>query len=536
MSWWVDLEYPPFEEGDGGFPRTGQVVKYYRENKRDDEGCVWTQTRLSSVLEISLKTVGEIEIRDSSLDFDRRQRLCEWLDVPPILLGIRTRQEILWEVLERRAKKGTSVISTAIDLPQCWWMELDYPAFAPGKDGIFPRTGQVVKHYREQKMDTKGKPWTQRRLANALGIETDQAVWNLENRDTVLDIERRRFLSDLFAIPPILLGIMTLEEIDKVVEQRRKAQSAIVVVSTPVSTSHKLLIDVEEYTALLNSYWKTFLCNPTQISMTNIFLCIDALDRELPHVREKKPIQELLCRFHDLVANVLCDQHKYNDALVHLEKASSFAGQLKSDELKTLVLYDYGYALWLTGRFDKALEKCEEARRYEQRLPRNLRDSLLLETGSTRALVAETPEEKDTAIDLVDLVGNSLRSKGIEEDPYFLSLDLDRYHLIRSESLIAVGRNRDAIEELKNVKAGPAYPRRQAYHDIYRAQAHTNLGEYSEAASFAASGLVIAQQVNSVKNITSVKRMYRKFPLGLFRHDDDVARLEYLLRKRKVRR
>ncbi len=120
-------------------------MKYYREKKRDDEGRVWTQTRLASVLEISLKTVGEIEIRDSSLDFDRRQRLCELLDVPPILLGIRTCEEVFKEVEERRAKKGASVVSTAVEPPQCWWIELGYPAFAPGKDGFLTTCSEREK-------------------------------------------------------------------------------------------------------------------------------------------------------------------------------------------------------------------------------------------------------------------------------------------------------------------------------------------------------------------------------------------------------
>jgi len=475
MSWLVDLEYPPFEEGEDGFPRTGQVVRYYRENKREDRR-VCTQTRLAEVLGIRLAAVGEIELRDASLDLERRQQLCRYLDIPSILLGIRTREEILKIVEERQATKG---VSTAIDPPLFWWVQLDYPeAFAPGADGFFPRTGKVVKYYREQAVDKEGKPWSQRRLADALGLESNQAVWNLENRDSALDIERRRFLSDLFDIPPLLFGIITLDEINRLVEQRRKAQSANVVVSAPLAVSHKLTIDVQEYHSLLDGHWKTFISNPTQISMTNIVLCIDGLDRELPSVRDRKPLQELLCRFHDLVANVLCDQQEYDKALVHLEKSLQFAELLNKDELKALVLYDYGYALWCTDRYDKALEKCEEARRYEQRLSRNLRDALLLETGSTAAYVAEKPEEKKAAIALVDRAGNSLRSKGIEADPYFLCLDLDRYHLIRSQSLTAVGRNREAIDELELVKAGPEYPRRQAYKDIYQAQAHTNLGEY----------------------------------------------------------
>jgi hypothetical protein len=45
MVWWVDLGYPPFEEGKDGFPRTGQVVKHYRENKMNDTGNAWTQIK-----------------------------------------------------------------------------------------------------------------------------------------------------------------------------------------------------------------------------------------------------------------------------------------------------------------------------------------------------------------------------------------------------------------------------------------------------------------------------------------------------------
>jgi tetratricopeptide (TPR) repeat protein len=229
----------------------------------------------------------------------------------------------------------------------------------------------------------------------------------------------------------------------------------------------------------------------------------------------------------------LVDQQKYDEALVHLEKALQFAQLLNRDELKAAVLYDYGITLWRTDRIDKALEKYEQARRSERSLPNNLRGSLLLETGSTEALVAETREKKNAAIALVDRVGTIVHRKEAEEDPYFLNLNLDRYHLTRSLSLIAVGRNKDAIDELELVKGGPEHPRRQAEKDIFQAQAHANLGEYSEAARLAASGLVVVQEIDSKVNIVRVECMSKQFPRGLFKHDDDVARLGYLLSKRK---
>src|SRR5436305_5797369 len=39
MFWWVELGYPnAFEMGKGGFPKAGQVIKYYREKTMDHEG------------------------------------------------------------------------------------------------------------------------------------------------------------------------------------------------------------------------------------------------------------------------------------------------------------------------------------------------------------------------------------------------------------------------------------------------------------------------------------------------------------------
>jgi transcriptional regulator with XRE-family HTH domain/tetratricopeptide (TPR) repeat protein len=531
MSWWTDLGYPDFEDGKGGFPRTGQVVKYYRRKKMSDAGNTWTQERLAEVLDVTEKTIGEIENRDSFLDFDRRQRLCQLLAIPPLLLGIRTREDVLKLVEEHRAKKGVSLVSPAAPSSTLWWTELGYPAFAPGCDGLFPRTGQVIKHYRAQKKDQKGKPWTQRLLAQTLGL-TDQAVWDLENKDIGLDFDRRQFLSDLFAIPAVLLGIITACEIDKMVQEHRAAHKTPPVVSTASRTSHRPLIDVQEYTALLEGDWTTFISDPTHLCMSKVDVRMDALYRELPHVRDKKPIEELLCRHHDFVVNVLRDQGKYDEASQHCHKARPFAKRLNRDELKALVLYELGSTLRPTDRLEEAREYYEKALRYEQRLPHNLRGCLLLDTGHAQAEAAQTKEQRREAIALVDRAADLLRGNWNEADPYFLNFNRDRYHLTRSASLIAVGRNRDALHELKLVKPSSLDLRRQALADIYQAQAHFNLGEYERVVDLAESGLVIVQAINSQVVIARVEKLSQQLKASPYKDSSDVARLEYRLRKR----
>src|SRR5881394_257275 len=84
-SWWIALGYPPFDDGKGGFPRTGQVVKYYREQTRDETEKRWTQRKLALCLNVTEQTVRDMENRDASLECERRRRLCECFALPPIL-------------------------------------------------------------------------------------------------------------------------------------------------------------------------------------------------------------------------------------------------------------------------------------------------------------------------------------------------------------------------------------------------------------------------------------------------------------------
>jgi hypothetical protein len=347
-----------------------------------------------------------------------------------------------------------------------------------------------------------------------------------------MDFERRQFLSDLFGIPPVLLGIITPEEILKMVEEKKAAEVATPIVSTAPRTARKLLIDVQEYTTLLEDHWTTFISDPARVSMTNVFSSMDALYRELLHLRDKKSIYELLCRYHDFVVNVFRDQQQYDAAIEHCNKGLRLAKRLNKDEILALVLYDWGYTLWEADRVDEAVQKYGEARRYEQRLRVDLRGCLLLDTGCAGAQVARTPEKKREAIALIDRVGSIVRSKAVEEDPYFLNLNLDRYYLARSTSLIAVGRNRDAIKELRLVRVGSEHPGRQAYNDILQARAQINLGEYDGVVGLAESGLVVAQKINSEINIARVEKIYRQLRESPYRDSSDVARLDYLLRKR----
>jgi hypothetical protein len=345
-----------------------------------------------------------------------------------------------------------------------------------------------------------------------------------------MDHDRRHFLSKLLDIPPILFGIVSLEEILKMVEQQR-AQGGASVSFPSVWTPRKATIDIQEYTSQLEIYWKTHHRHTAFKALADSLLRIEALYRELSHARmgEWPRLQELLCGYHQFVAHVLRDSQRYDDAIDHLDKAFLFAESLDRDELKALVLHRRGRTLENADRIGEALRDYEKARKYEQRLPADLSGAMLLHAGLVDAKVAKTEKAKKAAISLLDRVGTLVRNSQRSQDPYFLDLSLDRYHQTRSAALIAVSWNEDAIAELKLVKCGPKYPRAQAYNDILQAQAHIKLGDYPDAAILAASGLAIVQEIDSKVNIARVMRINEQLQKSSFRNNPEAARLDYLL-------
>jgi hypothetical protein len=419
-----------------------------------------------------------------------------------------------------------------------WWVELGYPPFDAGKGG-FPKTGQVVKYYRERKLDDKGKPYTQKAFAKVLGI-SDIAVREIENRGAGMDFERRQFLCKLFNIPPILLGVVTLEQINKLLEEKGITLSALlspiepvqrsVTVSTPVSTAPKLVVSVNEYHEQLVSYWKTEYSNSAYGGLVDALSRTSTLYQELPHVslKERRQLYELLCSYHQFIAHVLRDKQLYNDAITHMNKAYRLAGFLRSNEQKALTLYWRGYILSGTDHLNKARLDFEKAMQYEKELSDYLNSPIRMYAGLVDAKVATTKKDQENAIALLDSGGKLVRANRTQENPYFLDFSLNCYHSNKSAALLAVGKNRDALDELKLVR-GSTRVQRQVYNDILEAQAYTNQGDYCRAATLVETALLTAQDLQSEKNIARIVTIFQQLQQSPYKNNPDVARLEYLL-------
>src|SRR5712691_11701042 len=89
---------------------------------------------------------------------------------------------------------------------QHWWDS--YGPFDPDpNDENFPHAGQVIRHYRLM------KKWTPAQLGEALD-KSARWVQTMEKDNEVPElISRRRALANMLNIPPILLGLASIEHI-----------------------------------------------------------------------------------------------------------------------------------------------------------------------------------------------------------------------------------------------------------------------------------------------------------------------------------
>ncbi|HJT59092.1 MAG TPA: hypothetical protein VJ761_21475 [Ktedonobacteraceae bacterium] len=422
---WIEQVFPAFEIGPDGFPRPGQVLRHFRQKHLKANGKPWTQCDLSQVLGKRELAAREMELRDTGLnDIALRREIAELFDIPPGLLGLAT--------LPQSHYTETTALM--------WWVQQGYPAFEAGSDG-FPRPGPIIRHFRRMKLKVDGKPWTQRDLAQVLGKQ-ELAIRDMELRDVGLnDISRRRFLTHLLDIPPILLGLATIPQQYSV---NRQSTS----VGTPTVLSVLEHIDLEEIRDRLTGFWTNNACVSQDVLIT-IDSFLKRLYERYPTTRSRERVEVVtsLCELHIHAANILRDRGKSSKSLEHLNKTEDLNMLVRENELQADLLYRRGGTYLEKREISLALDDYHEAEQILTNVSPPLQAAVLLETALSEARVATFQQERIAALKKLDRAGHIIRVKhteaGREKWPY-LKVDLERYHLDRAATLIAIGNPNEA--------------------------------------------------------------------------------------------
>jgi tetratricopeptide (TPR) repeat protein len=477
------------ETGKDGFLLPGRIARYYREQKKRTD-ATWTQKRLAQELELTERAVCYLESHNVGLDsISLRHRLAILFNIPPTLFGL--------------------------------------DAF---EDEIDP--GQTVKQHR--KMKQKDHPLhSQKGLARALSI-TDKAVRDMENRNIGLDsIARRRVLALLLDIPPIALGIITLEEI--LLQQQKAVPTRTLAVA---STEKEDTFDLAFYKDRLKTIWDRNHITTAQDRLAQIAADMVSITTAFPYVSgdDEKEVRAVLCRYHQLYGHILRDQGRYDAAIAELEKAAILAERAENPHLLAVTLLRIGSVLRDRGDVTEAQAKIEAARgnntsanqkrrqantdymaaiahytriRGLERIPPALNGVLLFDEGYAQAHLAHRNRDAIfAALALLKDGGKIIaETRSILEDEFSIRITERTYRNTKAAALLAAGWPREALHELTDLMdLSPEgdMTRQNAYTDYLWSQAYADLGLLDAAATPAQDALVVMKQIKSRVHILRI--------------------------------
>ena len=116
---WRKHEFPTFDSGPDGFPRPGQVIRYFRQTKLKADGKPWTQRDLAQVLGKQELAMRDMELRDTGLnDISRRRFLARLFNIPPLLLGLATPSQLSSKSSQSMSAPNVLTILDQIDIEE----------------------------------------------------------------------------------------------------------------------------------------------------------------------------------------------------------------------------------------------------------------------------------------------------------------------------------------------------------------------------------------------------------------------------------
>jgi tetratricopeptide (TPR) repeat protein len=361
----------------------------------------------------------------------------------------------------------------------------------------------------------------------------------MERRDSGFSIERRRFLADLFNIPPMLLGIVTVDEILQKLAKDEKIEQ----------TSHignkRIVLNFNEYECILQNYWDLHHVQSMHPDIQAVALHVAVLQQAAENYKgsQKEQCYTLLSCYYQVLAMIFRDLGLFDEADSHIQRAVEYARLVDNHELLAISLYRRGVLLFDRGRlveaprlFYDALRDFQEALSLKTRLPALLIAVLKLKEGHSLARIARTEYDKRSVVQTIDEAGALIRSLSKverEQEIYALKTDLNHYHIDKGAALIVLQRPDEALDELNMALERSGFKRRNIYRDILLATAALQKGEFLLATTLAEEALVCVKHMRSEVNVQRIARLYSRLKESPYGNEPEVTRLGYLLRRKR---
>ena len=435
-----------------------------------------------------------------------------------------------------------------------WGEQGEFGPFTPQEDG-WPNTGEIIRHYRRlSKMSAETLAYRYgeelaKHFRNEDGTKiTARWILKMEQKNQIpTDIIRRRILANILGIPPLLLGLASLEAVTP--QNTQKRFPSVLIASS---------LDVERYSKEARMLWQLHYAQTAQDALTTLLDYI----QELMPVQQKakgnlrRNLSEILNSYYRLAATILRDRGHFAKAHIYANEGVSMAKAMGDDpygsQITSASLYTRGVVNFAWGVFgdhvkqgyisfhreqiQAAILDFEQALHYASP---QLRGIIYSEMARAKALVANSSiditislkllEQAEKFVD-VDTHDDLYRQILLNGDLH--GLDKKRLILGRAKTFLAVKRPGKAIDEFSDLELlyeRSQHTRRRGWTQVLYAQASLDLGDFSGAAEKALDAFSSCQEARSITHLARVNELYMQLRNSPYKTHADVRHLGKLL-------
>jgi tetratricopeptide (TPR) repeat protein len=350
----------------------------------------------------------------------------------------------------------------------------------------------------------------------------------MEHDNTVPEaVSRRRAIAGMLGIPAALLGLISVEELTSL--------QAAIANSTTRNTPPSTTIIIQKYQQSLRLYWELYFTSSAYDLLDEITSSIRYLRTASSEAsRHRDQLIELICRYDQLAGHITRDQRDYSTAFAYANRAVKTAMSIGSNELIASALLRRAFISFDQKNYADAMRDLDAALPYAKHTSTPLKGFILQVAGHAHGHLTTSSTDITQAMRLLDQAGSIARQSNLEDDQSFVKFNPGWYHSERAETLIALNRPNDALDELDRAEdlLGPSQPRRLAYINIFRARAYTQKGEFTIATALAESAFTTSRAVKSKHNISHIEEIYQQLSNSKYGNSPQLARLQYLLTSR----
>jgi tetratricopeptide (TPR) repeat protein len=418
-----------------------------------------------------------------------------------------------------------------------WGEGGQYGPFDVQSDG-WPHGGQVMRFFREkmgltakafgklygEEVNKDGRPICERWI---LEMELENKVPS--------DISRRRVIANLLKIPPILLGLASLEDLTLSASQGQSQPM-------PVKTRALKRVDID-----ILPYEKNIRIALRLHQTGNAHTLLRDVTADLRQLEVFKgqakgdllyQIGELLIGNYLLASKIERDRRNYEQAYNYANRAVLIAKHVEDEELLATAKHVRGVVKMAWGQFGALHQrifrldrgKIQDAMRDFQSILHmaqvrsnaihpQLQGLTKIQLGRALGLLrlGQHGATAANALTLIDQASEAIDSEHID-DVYtravvigdLSGLHLGGYLLHRANVLNALGLPGKALTELNKLHClvestyGKEETRMQSWRDIVLAETFLGLGEYQRATEKAKDALIACHAIHSIQNIANI--------------------------------